>query len=93
MQDSSLEDNEGRGDGILNRDLNSVRLVLWYRGHGQKVGRAHEEVAVERGHAQVCREAIQTWAERQSLDHILLDARTRITASSIIGIARTSPNS
>ena len=48
MQDGSLEDNEGRSDGILDSDLDGIRLILGHRGHCQQVGGAHEEVAVER---------------------------------------------
>ena len=53
MQNRSLEDDKGRGDVVLDLDLDRVREVLWDGGHREEVGGADEEVAVEGGHAQV----------------------------------------
>jgi hypothetical protein len=53
MENRSLKHDERCGDGVFNRNLNSVREVLRNRWHSQQICGPDKEVAVERRHAQV----------------------------------------
>lgn len=94
VKDGSLKYDEGSRDGILDLDLNGVRLVHRDGGKGEKVGRSDEEVAVESAHSDTYRD---TWVSfvrvGKSGIHEPREARTRMTASRQIGSAMTVPNS
>ncbi len=55
VEDSGLKDDEGGGDVVLDLNFDRVRQILRHGGHGKQIGGAHEEVPVERRHAQVCK--------------------------------------
>ena len=93
MQNRSLENDEGRSDVVLDLDLDGIRQILRYRGHREEVRGPNEEVAVERRHAQIYPTCQYLSAGRQDGRGLLFDARTRMTASNMIGMASTSPNS
>lgn len=93
MQDSSLEHDERRSEGVLNLYLNRIRQVLRDRRHSQQIRRANEEVAVERRHAQVYMPRQLGMSISYPEADSLFEARTRITASNMMGWAKTELNS
>ncbi len=52
VQHSGLEDDEWRCDGLFNLYLDGIRLILGNSRHCQEISGTHEEVAMERRHAQ-----------------------------------------
>ena len=72
MQDSCLEDHERSGERLFQLDFDGVRLVLGYSGHREQVGRAHEEVSVERCHAETagCADTHDSFQHNGHRDHL-----------------------
>ena len=101
VQDGSLEDDERRVERlpssvmpqttsthVFNLDFDCVRLIGRDRRQREQVRRPDEEVAVEGRHPESCvRQPVMLKV------YAPLVARTRMTASSRIGCARTSLNS
>jgi hypothetical protein len=54
VQDGGLEDDARAGERLGELELDRVGLVGRHGGHREELGRAHEEVAVERGEADAC---------------------------------------